>query len=97
MRIAILSALIFCPVVASAQQAPPLEPKKDVPATQDPLRLAPKNPFCLQLHMSHRAFWLPPRPQPSRLRLSLLHRRPLRLRFLEVPRLTPNSSTRTSA
>jgi len=34
MRIAILSALIFCPVVASAQQAPPLEPKKDVPATQ---------------------------------------------------------------
>ncbi len=33
-RIAVLSAVIFCSAVASAQQAPPPEPKKDVPATQ---------------------------------------------------------------
>src|SRR2546427_4170165 len=33
-RIAVLSAVIFCPAVASAQQAPPPEPNKDVPATQ---------------------------------------------------------------
>src|SRR6266403_1895757 len=33
-RIAVLSALISSAVVASAQQSPPLEPKKDVPATQ---------------------------------------------------------------
>src|SRR6476660_957482 len=32
-RIAILSALFFCSSVASAQQAPPPEPKGDVPAT----------------------------------------------------------------
>ncbi len=33
-RIAVLSAVIFCSAVASAQQAPPPEPKSDVPATQ---------------------------------------------------------------
>ncbi len=33
-RIAVLSAIIFCSAAASAQQAPPPEPKKDVPATQ---------------------------------------------------------------
>ncbi len=33
-RIAVLSAVIFCSAVASAQQAPPSEPKKDVPTTQ---------------------------------------------------------------
>ncbi len=33
-RIAVLSAVIFCSAVASAQQAPPPEPKKDVPTTQ---------------------------------------------------------------
>src|SRR5882724_4701600 len=33
-RIAVLSAVIFFSAAASAQQAPPAEPKKDVPATQ---------------------------------------------------------------
>src|SRR6266446_1973005 len=33
-RIAVLSAVIFCSAVASAQQASPPEPKSDVPATQ---------------------------------------------------------------
>jgi len=33
-RIAVLSAVIFFSAAASAQQAPPHEPKKDVPATQ---------------------------------------------------------------
>src|SRR3989449_6233976 len=33
-RIAVLSAVIFFSAAASAQQAPPAEPKKDAPATQ---------------------------------------------------------------
>src|SRR6267142_703700 len=33
-RIAVLSAVIFCSAVASAQQAPPPEPRKDAPAAQ---------------------------------------------------------------
>jgi len=41
-RIAVLSAVIFFSAAASAQQAPPAEPKKDVPATQSSVAASEK-------------------------------------------------------